>query len=44
MKIKPIRTRKDHGEALAEIQELWGAPKGSADRHHRKTCRRPYPS
>jgi HTH-type transcriptional regulator/antitoxin HigA len=31
MKIKPIRTRKDHREALAEVQRLWGASKGSAE-------------
>jgi|TARA_B100000315_G_scaffold68575_1_gene62498 HTH-type transcriptional regulator/antitoxin HigA len=23
--IKPIRTKKDHAEALAEVERLWGA-------------------
>ena len=31
MKIKPIRTRKDHEQAVKEIERLWGAQKGSED-------------
>ena len=29
MKIRPIRTDKDHKAALAEIEACWGAPEGS---------------
>jgi HTH-type transcriptional regulator / antitoxin HigA len=28
MQIRPIRTDKDHRNALAEIEKLWGAPTG----------------
>ena len=31
MKIKPIRTRKDHEQAVKEIERLWGARKESED-------------
>ena len=31
MNIKPIRTRKDHEQAVKEIERLWGARKGSED-------------
>jgi HTH-type transcriptional regulator/antitoxin HigA len=31
VKIRPIRTDKDHREALAEIDKLWGASSGSAE-------------
>ncbi len=30
MTIRPIRTRKDHREALAEIERLWNAKPGTA--------------
>lgn len=30
MAIRPIRTRKDHREALAEIERLWNAKRGTA--------------
>ncbi len=29
MQVKPIGNRKDHMEALREIQKLWGAPRGT---------------
>jgi HTH-type transcriptional regulator/antitoxin HigA len=29
MEIRPIRTDEDHGAALAEIEDLWGAPEGT---------------
>jgi HTH-type transcriptional regulator/antitoxin HigA len=29
MKIKPIRTKKDHEQAVKEIERLWGVRKGS---------------
>ena len=29
MKVRPIRTEKDHKAALAEIEACWGAPEGS---------------
>src|SRR6266705_1031447 len=29
--IKPIRTKKDYGAALAEVERLWGAKLGSPD-------------
>ncbi len=29
MKVRPIRTRKDHREALAEIERLWDAKRGT---------------
>ena len=29
--IRPIRTDKDHRNALAEIEKLWGAPIGTAE-------------
>ena len=29
MKIKPIRTEKDHEAALVEIEKLWGAQEGT---------------
>jgi len=31
MEIKPIRSEADYEEALAEIERLWGAQKGTAD-------------
>ena len=31
MDIRPIRTDHDHAAALAEIEQLWGAPEGSDD-------------
>jgi HTH-type transcriptional regulator/antitoxin HigA len=31
VKIRPIRTDKDHREAVAEIDKLWGASSGSAE-------------
>lgn len=31
MDIKPIRTKKDHAEALAEVERLWGAKPKTAD-------------
>jgi HTH-type transcriptional regulator / antitoxin HigA len=31
MEARPIRTKKDHRAALAEIAACWGAPEGSAD-------------
>jgi len=31
MEIKPIRSEADYEEALAEIERLWGALKGTAD-------------
>jgi HTH-type transcriptional regulator / antitoxin HigA len=31
MNIKPIRTEKDHKEALKAIERLWDAPAGSAE-------------
>jgi HTH-type transcriptional regulator / antitoxin HigA len=31
MQIKPIRSEKDHAAALAEIERLWGARRGSPD-------------
>ena len=31
MDIRPIRTDKDHKEALREIERLWGAEPGTAD-------------
>lgn len=31
MDIRPIRTDKDHRNALAEIEKLWGAPVGSPE-------------
>lgn len=29
--IKPIRTKKDYEEALAEVERLWGAKMGTSD-------------
>jgi len=29
--VKPIRSRKDHEAALAEVERLWGAKRGTAD-------------
>lgn len=29
--VKPIRTRNDHAAALAEIERLWGAKRGTPD-------------
>jgi len=29
--VKPIRTRNDHAVALAEIERLWGAKRGTPD-------------
>lgn len=29
MKLRPIRTEKDHRAALAEIEACWGAPEGT---------------
>lgn len=31
MNVRPIRTDKEHGAALREIEALWGAAEGSAD-------------
>ena len=31
MKIRPIRTDKDHRSALAEIEKLWGAASGTPE-------------
>ena len=31
MQIKPIRSDKNHAAALAEIEHLWGAKRGSTD-------------
>lgn len=31
MDIRPIRTDRDHADALAEIERLWGSPLGSPD-------------
>ena len=31
MKLKPIRNRREHKEALAEVERLWDAPKRSPD-------------
>jgi len=31
MQIKPIRSDKDHAAALAEVERLWGAKRGSPD-------------
>jgi HTH-type transcriptional regulator/antitoxin HigA len=31
MQIRPIRTGKDHRNALAEIEKLWGAPIGTPE-------------
>lgn len=31
MEIRPIRTDKDHRTALAEIEKLWGASKGTPE-------------
>jgi HTH-type transcriptional regulator/antitoxin HigA len=31
MDIRPIKTEKDYNEALARIEELWGAPEDSAE-------------
>jgi HTH-type transcriptional regulator/antitoxin HigA len=31
MKIRPIRTGKDHSAALAEIERLWGAKEGTPE-------------
>lgn len=31
MEIKPIRTESDYESALHRIEQLWGAPQGSAD-------------
>jgi len=30
MEIKPIRNAKDHDRALREIEQLWGATKGTS--------------
>lgn len=29
MRIRPIRTKSDHRQALAEVERLWAAPPGS---------------
>lgn len=29
--LKPIRTERDHAEAMAEIERLWGAPAGTPE-------------
>lgn len=31
MQVKPIRSEKDHKEALGRIEELWGAAQGTED-------------
>ncbi len=31
MKVKPIRNKQDHDEALRRIEELWGAAQGTED-------------
>ena len=31
MRVKPIKTEKDHAEALTEIENLWGAREGTPD-------------
>ena len=31
MQIRPIRTDKDHRNALVEIEKLWGAPTGTPE-------------
>lgn len=31
MQVKPIRSEKDHNEALRRIEELWGAAQGTED-------------
>lgn len=31
MDIRPIRNDADHARALAQMEELWGAPEGSAE-------------
>jgi HTH-type transcriptional regulator/antitoxin HigA len=29
--LKPIRTKADYKEAMAEVEQLWGAPSGTAE-------------
>ncbi len=29
--LKPIKTERDHAEAMAEIERLWGAPAGTPE-------------
>lgn len=31
MQVKPIRSKKDHAEALRRIEELWGATQGTEE-------------
>jgi HTH-type transcriptional regulator/antitoxin HigA len=31
MKVRPVRTRKDHKDALAEIERLWNAKAGTPE-------------
>jgi len=31
MKVKPIKTERDHARALKEIEELWGAKEGTTN-------------
>lgn len=34
MKVKPIKTDRDHAKALKEIESLWGAKEGTPDGDH----------